>query len=322
MVRIIELLEHHGYLLVFAAVLVEQVGVPLPAFPVLIVAGALVAKGVLAAPAVLALAVVGALAGDLMWFQFGRKFGSRVLGWMCRLSLSPDKCVSDAERAFGRFGLKALLVTRFLPGLGAIAPSLAGLSGYRRRNFALFDGLGATLWAGTAVTIGAIFHREIERLLLALEHAGPRAFLLIAIVIVLFIGWKAWQRYRLGSATDVPRIEPGELREMLESPDPPLVLDIRSAPVRRAEPAPIPSTGLEVERLDEFIRSVPRERLIVVVCGCPNEVSAAKVALLLRSRGFARAHPLAGGFTGWAQPAPGAANPETPPDLATPVGGS
>src|SRR5262245_65889245 len=200
---LIELLERHGYLLVFAAVLIEQVGVPLPRVPVLIVAGALVAKGVLAAPIVLVLAVLAALAGDLLWFQFGRAFGSRVLGWMCRLSLSPDKCVSDAERAFARFGLKALLVTRFLPGLAAIAPSLAGLSGYRRRVFVVFDGLGAMLWAGTALTVGWIFHRDVERVLAALEQDGPSAVMLDAAVVALFIGSKTWARYRVGSAGEV-----------------------------------------------------------------------------------------------------------------------
>ena len=310
---LIELLERHGYLLVFAAVLIEQVGVPLPAFPILIVAGALVAKGVLAAPIVLALAVFAALAGDLLWFQFGRTFGSRVLGWMCRVSLSPDKCVSDAERAFARFGLKALLVTRFLPGLAAIAPSLAGLSGYRRRVFVVFDGLGAMLWAGTALAVGWIFHREVERVLAALEQAGPRALVLIAVLIALFIGWKAWQRYRLGAAADVPRIAPNELLRMLESPEPPIVLDIRSAPVRSAEPAPIPGTfGVDYDLLDEFIAGLARERAVIVVCACPGEVSAAKLALLLRSRGIARAYALAGGFSEW--PAPADA-PETTPEV-------
>ena len=298
--ELIDLLERHGYLLVFAAVLIEQIGVPLPAFPILIVAGALVAKGVLAAPIVLVLAVLAALAGDLLWFQFGRAFGSRVLGWMCRLSLSPDKCVSDAERAFARFGLKALLVTRFLPGLAAIAPSLAGLSGYRRRVFVVFDGLGAMLWAGTALGVGWIFHREVERVLAALEQAGPRAVILIAAVIALFIGWKAWQRYRLGAPADVPRVAADELLKMLESPEPPVVLDIRSAPVRIAEPAPIPGTfGIDYERLDEFIAGLSRERSVVVVCACPGEVSAAKIALLLRSRGIVRAYALAGGFGEW-----------------------
>jgi membrane protein DedA with SNARE-associated domain/rhodanese-related sulfurtransferase len=323
MMRILELAEQHGYLLVFTAVVVEQFGVPLPAFPVLIVAGALIAKGVLAAPAVLVLAVTAALASDLVWFQFGRTFGSRVLGWMCRLSLSPDKCVSDTERAFGRFGLKALLVTRFIPGLGAIAPALAGLSGYLRRHFALFDGLGATLWAGTALAVGAVFHREVERVLVALGHAGPGALVLLAVLVVPFVGWKIWQRYRFGANTDVPRITADELRQMLESPNPPHVLDVRSAPVRSAEPASIPSAiGVDLERFDDLVATLSRERPIIVVCACPGEAGAAKLALVLRSRGFARAYPLAGGFSGWASSGSRAANAGTTPNLASPVGGS
>ncbi len=316
MTEISALVEQHGYLLVFAAVLIEQVGVPLPAFPVLVIAGALVANGALSAPMVLALAVVAALAGDLLWFQFGRAFGSRVLGWMCRLSLSPDRCVSDAERAFGRLGLKALLVTRFVPGLGAVAPSLAGLSGYTRLRFALFDGLGATLWAGTALALGIVLHREVEGLLAALAQIGPRAIGLIAAVFALFILWKAWRRRRLAAVIGVPRIQADELRRMLDSPASPLVLDLRSPPIRSAEPAPIPgAVGLDAERLDEFISSTPRDRPIVVVCACPGEAYAAKIAARLRARGFARTYALAGGFAGWLggpEAGPGEAGIATP----------
>lgn len=194
-----ELLHQYGYAFVLAAVLVEQVGVPIPAFAVLVVAGALVAQGALSAPLVLALAVVAALIGDYLWFQAGRSYGRRVVGLLCRLSIGSGDCVGRARASFGRFGLKALLVTRFVPGLAAAAPSLAGLSGYRRRDFAVFDLAGALLWASTALAIGIAFHREVDGVIGFLREAGFRAVAVAGAIALALLAVAAWRmRARLG----------------------------------------------------------------------------------------------------------------------------
>jgi membrane protein DedA with SNARE-associated domain len=172
MSHVVELLQNHGYALVLLAVLVEQVGVPVPAFPVLVVAGALAAEGTLSVPAVLALAIAAALAGDLLWFHLGRRYGERVLAALCRASWTEGDCALRAGRTFARFGLKALLVTRFVPGLAAAAPSMAGLYGYGRLRFAAFDAAGGALWAGLAVTLGYVFHREVDAVLATLQGVG------------------------------------------------------------------------------------------------------------------------------------------------------
>jgi membrane protein DedA with SNARE-associated domain len=185
MTQLIELLQTHGYWFVLLAVLVEQVGVPVPAFPVLVVAGALIADGALSAPAVLALAVIAALAGDLLWFQLGRRYGAPMLARLCRVTGAPDSCPLRAERFFGRFGLKALLVTRFVPGLAAVAPSMAGLSGYGRMRFAAFDAAGGAVWAGVAVTLGYVFHRQVDAVLATLQQVGTGALAAVAGVIAV-----------------------------------------------------------------------------------------------------------------------------------------
>lgn len=203
MTQLVELLQTHGYALVLAAVLIEQIGVPLPAFPVLVVAGALVADGTLSGPTVLALAVLAALAGDLVWFQFGRRFGGSVVGWLCRLPLTPDGCAADAGRVFDRFGLKALLVTRFVPGLAAVAPTLAGHSGHRRLPFAFFDAAGGAIWAGAALAIGFVFHREVDQALAAIAQIGAGALLVLAALLAALAGW-TWRRRRTASAPAAP----------------------------------------------------------------------------------------------------------------------
>lgn len=299
MAQLIELLQTHGYWFVLAAVLVEQVGVPVPAFPVLIVAGALVAEGTLSAPAVLAIAVVAALIGDLVWFQFGRHFGSRVLGWMCRLSISPDRCVSDAERVFARFGLKALLVTRFFPGLAAIAPSLAGLSGYRRASFIVFDALGGAIWSGVALGVGYLFHDEVQRALDALERLGVGAVMLLAVLLAMYIAWRLWRRRKLRAIMNVPRMLPETLLAALDGDAPPVVIDVRGPALRAAEPAPFPARGIADPDRERWAEWLPRDRDIVVVCACPDEITAALIASRLHAQGWPRAHALRGGFAAW-----------------------
>jgi membrane protein DedA with SNARE-associated domain len=188
-----ELVHQYGYAFVLAAVLVEQVGVPIPAFAVLVVAGALAVNGAISVPLVFVIAVLAAVAGDLLWFQLGRRFGARVLVALCGLAASPERCTADRETLFARFGLKSLLVTRFVPGLAALAPSLAGVAGYRRRQFAAFDAAGAALWAGTAIAVGAVFHREVDEVIGLLREAGLQALAvagLVAIVLAAVVAWR------------------------------------------------------------------------------------------------------------------------------------
>ncbi len=82
-----------GLLVVFANVLLEQIGMPIPAFPTLVVAGALTARGRIDLPSLVAVALIASVLADTVWFQLGRWQGHRVLRTVCRLSLSPDSCV-------------------------------------------------------------------------------------------------------------------------------------------------------------------------------------------------------------------------------------
>lgn len=188
-----DLVQQYGYAFVLAAVLVEQVGVPIPAFAVLVVAGGLAASGTISAPLVFVLAVLGAIAGDLLWFQLGRRYGARVLLALCGLRSSPERCAEDRDTLFARFGLKSLLVTRFVPGLAALAPSLAGVAGYRRRHFAAFDAMGAALWAGTALALGVLFHREIDQLLGMMQSAGAQVAAVIGVIVLAVLAVIVWR---------------------------------------------------------------------------------------------------------------------------------
>src|SRR5207247_9685527 len=126
MQELIDLIAKYGLALVFINVLVEQVGLPVPAVPTLIVAGALAATGQLSAAAVFGVAVLACFIGDGLWFPGGRIYGRRVMSAPCRISLSPDPCVRQSEHHFERWGKAALVISKFVPGLSTVTPPLAG----------------------------------------------------------------------------------------------------------------------------------------------------------------------------------------------------
>ena len=180
-------LEHIGVLAVFGFVLVEQVGLPLPTYPVLIVAGAWSARGGPAAVEIVAAAIAACLLADLAWYASGRRFGSRVLRAMCRLSLEPDSCVSDTEHLFARFGTRALMMAKFIPGLGAVTTAMSGVVCARLSGFLVYDFIGATLWAGSAVALGWMFHDAVDDVFSELAALGRVGGLFI-LGLLLFMG--------------------------------------------------------------------------------------------------------------------------------------
>lgn len=183
-----QLLAQHGLILVFANVLLTQAGIPLPAVPVLVVAGALAAQGEFSYTALLLTAVAAALFGDIPWFFAGWRYGHRVLRTLCRIAIEPDSCVKQTESIFERWGAPALLVAKYIPGFATVAPPLAGAMRLGFSSFLLFSAAGALLWAVLPVALGALFHAEIEWALERLAELGSGALLLIGCVILVYAG--------------------------------------------------------------------------------------------------------------------------------------
>src|SRR5437868_4791545 len=114
--QVVSFLLRHGYSVVFAAVLAEQIGLPLPSTPVLLAMGALAGAGRLSFLPALGLAVAASLMADTLWYWLGRKRGYSILNLLCRIALEPDSCVRRTENVFTRFGAGALLFAKFVPG--------------------------------------------------------------------------------------------------------------------------------------------------------------------------------------------------------------
>jgi membrane protein DedA with SNARE-associated domain len=169
-VEITDQLARHGAALVFANVLLQQLGVPIPAEPTLILAGALAAKGRVSPWRVVAATIVATTMADAVWFVLGRRYERR----LARLfpSLSPSRDVGRATR-WSRWGVRALLLARFVPGAVQLIVPLAGARQVKLASFLFYDLAGIVLWASLPVTGGMFFHREAEILLQALSAAAP-----------------------------------------------------------------------------------------------------------------------------------------------------
>lgn len=283
----------------FLLVLLQQAGVPYPITPVLIVAGAVSVHGHLPAVAVIGLAVAAGLIADLGWYIAGFRLGARALKVLCTMSLSPDSCVSDTERWFGRFGARVLVVAKFVPGLGLVSTAMAGVSRARFEAFLLYDLIGNLLWASTAVFAGVVFHDAVGDILRVLAELGSWGVALLALALAAFIAVKLWQRHALIRELRLSRISVAELKEMVDRGPAPVIIDAL-APASRAREGVIPGAiPVETLRLDSGTATVPFDAEVIVYCACPNEASAARIAQHLIRMGCIRVRPLTGGIFAW-----------------------
>jgi membrane protein DedA with SNARE-associated domain/rhodanese-related sulfurtransferase len=291
----------YGLPILFVVVLVQQLGLPIPAFPLLILTGARAFADPMHAILALVLCVIASGVGNYLWFRAGRSYGYKVLAAVCRMSLSPDSCVRQAETAFERYGSGALVLARFLPGLGMVAPPLAGGFGVKAPVFLAYTGMGSALWAAVGLALGWAFHAQVELLLDAMATLGNQVIVGVAAVVALYVAHRAFRRWWLRKTLSAARISVAELHEMLSRGDDVLLLDVRSRTHRKLDNRSIPgSRPIDLDDLGHALVDIPRDREIVVYCACPNEASAARVAMLLRRRGVRRIRPLAGGIDAWA----------------------
>jgi membrane protein DedA with SNARE-associated domain/rhodanese-related sulfurtransferase len=314
--KFVSLFTEFGVLVVVANVLLDQIGLPVPAMPTLILAGAIAATSASSALDLFLGAVAACLIANVGWYLAGRRFGSRVMKLLCRISISPDSCVSDTQLRFERWGSGALVVAKFVPGLGLIASPLAGATGMNWLRFVLYTALGATIWVGAGLGTGMLLRPQIEDLLPSLRRLGSAAVALLVTLLVAYIAYKSYRRRQFYATLRMARISVTELYQLIEAGATPLIVDVRSATAHALEPRVIPGAlRIPLSGIGDHLKQLPRERDIVLYCTCPNEASAAQVAKVLMNHGFKRVRPLHGGLDAWiaagysaeARPAPGPA---------------
>jgi membrane protein DedA with SNARE-associated domain/rhodanese-related sulfurtransferase len=296
----LEFLIHYGYILIFGWVFVEQIGIPLPSIPVLLAAGALCGMHRMNAAAALAMAVLAAVAADLIWFDLGRRKGIRVLQFLCKISLEPDSCVRRTENVFARNGAKSLLVAKFVPGLNTAAQPLAGIFRMKFWRFLLFDSAGAILYVGTFIGLGFIFRTELESIAGAALRLGTGLVIIVVTALVGWLGYKYYRRQKFIRQLRIDRITPEELKRKMDAGEEVVIVDLRGSLDFEAEPAMIPgAVHLDYADLEEVSDELAKAAEVVLYCNCPNEVTSAKMALMLRRKGVQKIRPLQNGLNGW-----------------------
>ncbi|MGO8756963.1 MAG: VTT domain-containing protein [Terracidiphilus sp.] len=295
-----DILLVYGYLVLFAWVLIEQLGLPLPAIPVLLAAGALSAQRQISFPLALAVGVAASLIADSVWFLVGRRHGHRVLNLLCKMSLEPSTCVRRTQDSFGRRRGTMLLFAKFVPGLSTLAPPVAGQNGMEFGAFLLYDGLGSALWVAALLAAGRFFGDVLRRNPSALDWVGRFSGALLLLGIVGFFVARLVRRRIELKRLAASRLEPEELKRRLDAGEDIFIVDLRHPLELLPDPFTLPGAlHLSPDALTKRHHEIPRDREVVLYCTCPSEATAAKTAMALSKLGIHRVRPLRGGFDEW-----------------------
>jgi membrane protein DedA with SNARE-associated domain len=224
----LQFLTQHGYSVVFASVLAQQLGLPVPAMVVLLAAGAVAGMGTLNFAACMAAAVIATVLGDLVWYVLGRRFGSKFLGLLCRISLEPDSCVERTGNVYFKYGTISLVFAKFVPGLSTVVMPLAGKFKLSASRFLLFDTLGAVAWTASYMAIGWLFRSQLERAGEWLQRLGAWLALLAVVAFALYLAQRYYRRRAIYRDLRMARIAPWELKERMDSGEDLMLIDLRT----------------------------------------------------------------------------------------------
>jgi membrane protein DedA with SNARE-associated domain/rhodanese-related sulfurtransferase len=304
---IVQFLVKNGYPVLFAAVFANQVGLPVPAILFLLAAGALAGSGRLSLAVALCLAVAASLLADWVWYEAGRRWGDTILHFIHGLAIDPDAAERRSKKNFARYGAQVLLAAKFVPGLDAAAPPLAGLSGTSRLRFLTFDAVGAGLWSCVYAGLGYAFSRDLNRAAAYAARMG-QLFALVALVgLCIYLGRKLARWRRFIREFRLARITPEELKAKLDAGEQVFIVDLQGRWSHPREHQGIPgAVRIDPYRLGHYraydkktSAPLPRDREVVLYCASPHEFTSARVALAMHQRGFSRVRPLAGGLRAW-----------------------
>jgi membrane protein DedA with SNARE-associated domain len=264
---VVDFLIRHGEAFIFLYVFADQLGIPLPAVPALLAMGALAAVGKINYGLALLSSVVASVLADAVWYALGRARGSQVLGLLCKISLEPDSCVRRTEDVFVRYGVRSLIIAKFVPGLSTVAPPLAGMVGVSLPRFALYSVLAALLWAGAWSTLGYLGGDALQRVVEETGRLGAVLAALVAAAVAGYIVVKWIQRQRFLRGLRIARIGQDELKRDLDAGTAVFIVDLRSALDVSTTPFVIPGAlRIAAEELEARHQAIPRDRDVVVYC--------------------------------------------------------
>ena len=291
--------QQYGLLVVFGAVLLSRVGLPVPAFPVLLAAAAMTSGSGRAATGLVLAGTAGGLIADLGWFAASRRYGRSLLSFLCKVSISPDSCVRQTESVYARLGDLSLVLGKTMPGIGLISTALAGIAGMSVARFTALNFLGELLFVAATVILGVLFNSAILTFVETLAHLGTMGLALVLAVFAVYVLGRWWKRQLFIRELRMARITATELAEMIDRGETPVILDVRPANLRR-EDGVIPGARFAHPADGKAsLAGFSPDLEVVVYCACPREASAVAAVRHLRHAGFRRIRPLLGGIDAW-----------------------
>ena len=302
---IVQLLVKDGYAVLFVSVFARQMWLPVPAILFLIAAGALADSGRMTLAVTLGLAIIACLLADMMWYEAGRRWGNQILHFIYGLALDPDAASRRSKEAFVRHGARTLMLAKFVVGLDAATPPLAGLSGTSRTSFIAFDTIGAALWSGVYAGLGYLLGRDLDRAAAYAAGLGMVWVIFVFAALALFVSRRLVRWHRFVHEFRMARITPEELKKKLDAGEQVMIVDLHGRRDGLRGHQGIPgAVCIDPHRLGRHDNPkkrtpLPRDREVVLYCTTLHELTSARAALELRRRGFQRVRPLAGGLQAW-----------------------
>jgi membrane protein DedA with SNARE-associated domain len=190
MFALISLTGPLGYLILFALVAVESVGVPVPGETALITAGILATHGRLQIEVVIVVAAGAAIIGDNIGYLIGRTGGRRLLERPGFMEARRREVLERGGPFFARHGPKAVFLGRWVSGLRIAAAWLAGINRMRWPVFLFWNALGGIAWATSVGLLAYYLGPTAEKIFSYVGYVG------VGVVVLAVAGWFAWRHFR------------------------------------------------------------------------------------------------------------------------------
>lgn len=296
---------HHGfrisYFVLWLVVFAGEAGLPIPSLLILLAAGALCRTGALSPLLVLGVSSLGCLGADLIWFEAGRRWGNQIVRILSSISWDPHATERRVHEMFGRWGLRSLLVSKFVPGLGGVTVPLAATEGASWTTFLIYDTVGSLVWAATFGALGFLFADSLAAIASSMASFGKVLALVVGLPLAGYVLWRVWVMGLMLRHLRTRRISPGDLhRKMLSGERLAIIdlLDFEDSPERRVGIAG--AFRMDPARLRKRIKVIVPEGLgVVLYCSSSCELSSARVAVAMKKRGISNVWVLEGGISGW-----------------------
>lgn len=159
-----------------------MIGLLMPGSTLVVLAGFLVFHGKSSMLALIAISTLGALAGDLISFWLGFRFGSKIL--KVKSFQKHHLLITKSEQFFVDHGGKSIFFARFLGPIRGITPFIAGLSGMAKKTFYFYAFVSSIIWGLSYPSLGYMGGQSWQYAQSLTARFGIGVFILLAAVLI------------------------------------------------------------------------------------------------------------------------------------------